>query len=263
MKSIFFTVLFPFAFVYGSWAQGAASSPNFTRDNVNAVLWQQKSAEYRALAFQGYNIARLRLDQDLRLKSTRPRCIVVDIDETVLDNSAFEGHELQAGKSYDPADWLQWTAKAAADTVPGALAFLNYAASKKVEVFYITNRSQSEFGATLTNLLHFRFPFADAAHLLVKDESSDKEPRRQKVAATHHIVLLCGDNLNDFADLFYGKDQLGRAQAVDQVRGEFGKRFIILPNPMYGDWESPVYDNKKGLTEEEKAVKRMQVLKGY
>ncbi|MXV17598.1 5'-nucleotidase, lipoprotein e(P4) family [Pedobacter sp. HMF7056] len=241
----------------------AQEKPAYTRDNVNAVLWQQHSGEYRALAYQAYTLARYRLDEILKVRSAKPRCVIVDIDETVLDNAPFQGHELQKGVSYDQNDWLEWTAKASADTVPGALSFLKYAAKKNVQVFYVTNRLKTEFDATLKNLKALNFPFADEKHLLVKDATSDKEPRRKLIAEKYNIVLLCGDNLNDFSDLFYLKSDTDRSSAVDQARAWFGKRFIVLPNPMYGDWEAPLYDYKKGLTEDEKAGKRIEALKGY
>jgi len=235
----------------------------FARDNMNAVLWQQRAAEYRALSYQAYNIARLRLDEALRRKSGKPRCVVTDIDETVLDNSPFQGYELHNAVGYAAADWKKWTDKAVADTLPGALSFLKYAASRKVEVFYITNRSRAELESTMKNLRHYGFPNADAAHVLVKDSTSGKAARRSYVAERYNIVLLCGDNLNDLADVFYLKDQASRNAAADSLRNEFGKRFIVLPNPMYGDWEAPIYEYKKQLTEQEKAERRMEMIKGF
>jgi 5'-nucleotidase (lipoprotein e(P4) family) len=86
--------------------------------------------------------------------------------------------------------------------------------------------------------------------------------RRQKVAAKFRIVLLVGDNLNDFADDFSGKSLAERSAQVDRERVQFGTRFIILPNPMYGDWESAVYENKSGLTDAEKSAYRRRALKG-
>ncbi len=237
--------------------------PVFARDNVNAVLWQQKSGEYRALAYQAYNLAQLRLAQSFAVPSKKPRCVIVDIDETILDNSAFEGYELHNGTSYNQNDWLLWTSKAIADTVPGALGFLKYAAKKGVAVFYITNRGNPELEATLKNLQIFKFPFADAKHVLVKDNTSDKESRRKQVAEKYNIVLLCGDNLNDFTGFFYLKPQDERNAAVDNMHNRFGKQFIVLPNPMYGDWEPPIYQYKKGLTEQEKADLRMGSLKDF
>lgn len=232
------------------------------RDFTNAVLWQQTSGEYRALAFQAYNFAKLSLKEALWEQANgKPNCVIVDADETILDNSAFQGHEIKKGVSFDQADWTQWTAMASADTVPGALSFLKFAASKKVETFYVTNREEADYAGTLKNLQKFGFPNADAAHLLVKTTTSDKEPRRQKVLENYNVLLLCGDNLSDFSNVFYreGKDT---KQQVDALQALFGKKFIVLPNPMYGDWEKPLYKGDK-LSEADKAKQRLERLKAY
>ncbi|RYG19812.1 MAG: 5'-nucleotidase, lipoprotein e(P4) family, partial [Chitinophagaceae bacterium] len=163
---------------------------------------------------------------------------------------------------FELADWAKWTAMGAADTVPGALNFLKFAASKKVETFYITNRDEADYAGTLKNFQKFGFPNADAAHLLVKTTaSSDKEPRRQKVLEKYNVLLLCGDNLSDFSNVFYreGKDT---KQQVDAVQQLFGKKFIVLPNPMYGDWEKPLYTGEK-LSEADKAKQRLERLKSF
>jgi 5'-nucleotidase (lipoprotein e(P4) family) len=232
------------------------------RDYTNAVLWQQYSGEYRALAFQAYNFARLSLKEALwNQANAKPNCVIVDADETILDNSAFQGHEIRNGVSYLPSDWTKWTSLAAADTVPGALAFLKFAASKNVETFYITNRDEADLEGTMKNLKKFGFPYVDAAHVLVKATSSDKEPRRQKVLEKYNVLLLCGDNLSDFSNTFYreGKDT---KEQVNAFQALFGTKFIVLPNPMYGDWEKLLYKEDK-LNDSEKAKQRLEKLKSY
>ncbi|MET4081471.1 5'-nucleotidase (lipoprotein e(P4) family) [Pedobacter sp. UYP30] len=237
-----------------------AQSP--ARDFTNAVLWQQTSGEYRALCFQAFNFAKLSLKEALWADTSKlPNCVVVDIDETVLDNSAFQGHEIKKGLSYTSADWAEWTSLAQADTVAGALAFIKFAASKNIETFYVSNRNQKDYAATLKNLQEFGFPFADDAHLMVSTGSSNKELRRQTIAKNYNILLLCGDNLSDFSNIFYreGKDT---KEQVDQNQALFGNKFILLPNPMYGDWESALYLGKK-LTDADKAKQREEHLKTY
>lgn len=232
------------------------------RDWTNAVLWQQHSGEYRALAFQAYNFARLSLKEALWEQANgKPNCIIVDADETVLDNSAFQGHELKKGVSYVQRDWTEWTALAQADTVPGALSFLKFAAAKHVEVFYVTNREEADHVGTLKNLQRFGFPNADEAHLLLKTTTSDKEQRRQKIAEKYNVLLLCGDNLSDFSNIFYREGKNTKEQ-VDLMQNQFGKRFIVLPNPMYGDWEKLLYSNEK-VNETERAKQRLDKLKSY
>ncbi|MDQ7947376.1 MAG: 5'-nucleotidase, lipoprotein e(P4) family [Pedobacter sp.] len=240
----------------------AAAQKTPERDYTNAVLWQQFSGEYRALAFQAYNFARLSLKEALWNQSNgKPNCVIVDADETILDNSAFQGHEIKKGVSYVPADWTKWTGMAAADTVPGALAFLKFAASKHVETFYVTNRDLADREGTIKNLKKFGFPNVDEAHLLLKTTSSDKEPRRKQILEKYNVLLLCGDNLSDFSNVFYreGKDT---KEQVDLMQHLFGTKFIILPNPMYGDWEKLLYKGDQ-LTEDEKAAQRLKKLKDF
>ncbi|KQR72382.1 5'-nucleotidase, lipoprotein e(P4) family [Pedobacter sp. Leaf176] len=237
-----------------------AQSP--ARDYTNAVLWQQTSGEYKALCFQAYNFARLSLKEALWADtSKKPNCVVVDIDETVLDNSAFQGHEIKKGLSYSPIDWTAWTNLSKADTVPGALAFLKFAASKNIETFYLSNRDEKDYAATLKNLRAFGFPYADDVHLLVSKGSSNKEPRRQKIAETHNILMLCGDNLSDFNNVFY-REQKNTLEQVSQNQNFFGVKYIVLPNPMYGDWEKPLYKGEN-LSDKDKAKQRLKRLKSY
>lgn len=254
-----FLMIALFAFpVLVSAQKGAAPE----RDWTNAVLWQQYSGEYRALAFQAYNFARLSLKEALWEQSNgKPNCIIVDADETIIDNSRFQGHEIQNGASYVPAHWTEWTSKAMADTVPGALSFLKFAASKNVETFYITNRDEADRKATIENLKKLGFPYVDEAHVMTKSTTSDKQERRNKVLEKYNVLLLCGDNLSDFSNIFYreGKDT---KEQVDANQHLFGTKFIVLPNPMYGDWEKLLYKEGK-FNEQEKAKQRLEKLKSY
>ncbi|WP_134088356.1 5'-nucleotidase, lipoprotein e(P4) family [Olivibacter sp. XZL3] len=242
-------------------AAASTYGQEYHRDYTNAVLWQQQSGEYRALCFQAYNFARLSLDKKLKKRSRKPKCIVVDVDETLLDNSPHSAQTVRSRKSFDLAEWKRWTGMAVADTVPGACSFLQYAASKNVEVFYISNRDRSEIPATIENLKRYGFPYVDNQHLLFRDTTSNKQPRRDLVAGTHEIIMLAGDNLSDFSTIFYqeGKDA---KSTVDQQAKLFGTEFIVLPNPMYGDWEQSLYP-KGNLTEEEKSEIRLNRIKGY
>ncbi len=226
-------------------------------------LFQQRAAEYKALCLQAYNIARLRVDQSLLVPMGKPRAIITDIDETFLDNSPYAVHQAMAGKDYDAGSWFDWTSKGVADTLNGALAFFNYAASKKIEIFYITNREEKEKPGTLKNLLHFNFPFADNEHLIMKQTSSSKETRRAAIAATYDIILLLGDNLADFSALFDKKTELQRDEAVNAVSADFGKKFIILPNANYGGWEEALYHNSYNWSAAQKDSIIKSRLKGY
>jgi 5'-nucleotidase (lipoprotein e(P4) family) len=217
-----------------------------------ATAYQQRAAEYRALCYQAYNIARLRVEQNKSQRNEKPKAIMTDVDETVLNNSPYQAQQVLSGKDYDPASWYSWTSRGEADTVPGALHFFQFAASTGIEIFYVTNRLENEREGTLKNLQKFNFPNADNEHLLLKSNVSSKEERKQSIAKTHSIVLLIGDNLNDVSNLFEKKNWDDRMKVADSFAAEFGDRFIILPNPVYGDWESSLYNFNNALTAAQK-----------
>jgi 5'-nucleotidase (lipoprotein e(P4) family) len=126
-------------------ASVANGNTSITNDGkIWASLWQQRAAEYRALCFQAYNIAKQRVDEGVKKVSTKPLAIVTDIDETLLDNSPYDAAQGLKNADYSDKTWKQWTDKALADTVPGAPAFFKYAASKGITIYYITNRNEND-----------------------------------------------------------------------------------------------------------------------
>jgi len=229
---------------------------------VFASFFQQRAAEYRALCFQAFNMARLRVDESLQ-NSGKPKAIITDVDETILDNSAYDVHRTLQGKDYESKSWTQWIEMSAADTVPGAAAFLKYAAGKGVIIFYLTNREEKDRKGTLLNLQKFNLPNADNDHLVLKQSESSKEQRRREIVNTHDVVLLLGDNLADFTSMFDKKTLEEREINTNLLAAEFGKKFILIPNPVYGDWESTVYKYSNTLTVSQKDSAIKSVLKGY
>jgi 5'-nucleotidase (lipoprotein e(P4) family) len=209
------------------------------------ALYQQHAAEYKALAFQAYNIAQLRLNQQLKLKTKKPLAIITDIDETVLDNSPYFVALAKRGEVYSDSSWVKWTAHIKCDTVPGAVRFLKYAASKGVIIFYITNRFQREFSSTLKNLNKWELPQADSAHLFLMSGDDSKEARRLQVQKNYSIALLLGDSLGDFDKFFDHLSGNERETHTEQMAALFGDKFIVLPNVMYGTWEDVLYKGKK------------------
>ena len=230
---------------------------------VFSALWQQNSGEFRALCYQAYNLAQLRIDENVRTNSKKPLAIITDIDETFLDNSPYAVTEAEKGKDYDPKTWMNWTAKAEAKAYPGSVNLFNYAASKKVTVFYITNRDENDRIGTLKNLQNLGFPFADEAHLMLKSTTSDKEARRLEVLKNYDVIVYMGDNLADFSKIFNRRPQTERNELVDQNSNQFGKRFIMLPNSGYGDWEPALPGYNYQLTPAEKDKVILNDLRGY
>lgn len=220
---------------------------------VWASLYQQRAAEYKALCFQAYNIARLRLDEAIKHRGKKTLAVVTDIDETLLDNSPYDAVRAIHNLEFDLKAWKQWTAKGICDTVPGAPAFFKYAASKGVAVFYITNRDEDERPGTTKNLKLYNLPYADDAHIILRQTVSSKEDRRLAILKTHNIVLLFGDNLPDFDKLYDNKPAEDSRMAVTEtLQKQFGSKYIIIPNQSYGDFENAVFKYNNKLTAAQK-----------
>ncbi|MGU3443679.1 5'-nucleotidase, lipoprotein e(P4) family [Bacillus cereus] len=223
-----------------------------TEQQVLANTWYQTSGEAKALYYQGYNIGKLQLDAALMKETIKKPAIVLDLDETVLDNSPYQAMTVKEGKPY-PYQWDEWVKQAEAQALPGALSFLQYANQRDVSIYYISNRDIHQFDATLHNLQKIGAPQAEPDHLLLReDKERGKEDRRKWVAKNYEILLFFGDQLSDYTgfDKKNGKD---RNQTVEDMRAQFGETFILFPNPMYGDWERALYqyDDTKLASEKE------------
>ncbi len=227
------------------------------------TLYQQQAAEYKALTMQAYNIAYERLDEYLKQQGNKPFAVISDIDETILDNSPNTVHNALIGKTYTDTSWIRWTQQAACDTVPGAPAFFKYAASQKVEIFYISNRMATELPQTIANLKKYNMPDADEAHVLLKTTTANKDARRAQVAAAYDVLLYFGDNLGDYKGVFDKKTTAGRDSLVHQYAADFGKRFIVLPNPVYGEWAGALIHYQYTESNKAKSDTMISTLRSY
>ena len=260
----------------------AAAQTAAVMDGLNATAWVQSSVEYRASALQAWLSARLSLPRALKDKkwtaaleqtgkfTKLPPAIIVDIDETVLDNSPGQARFLLEGNGrYDPGTWMKWTAEKRARAVPGSAEFLSEAAAKGVTVFYVTNRSAQEGPDTRDNLKAQGFPWKDQAAgdigdvLLLSGEkpdwTSDKGTRRAIVARYYRILLLGGDDLNDFFPARLAPAE--RAAKAAAYEKWWGERWIILPNPMYGSWEDSLLGFDRKLTPAEVQARKLKALR--
>lgn len=230
---------------------------------VYSALWQQNSGEFRALCYQAFNIATEVVKEKTSMNHFRPIAIVTDIDETFLDNSPYAVAQALKGKEYDRQSWEEWTAKGDAIAFPGSVEFFNYAASRNVHIFYITNRHINEKEGTIKNLKKLGFPFADEEHVLLMKDTSNKESRRKEILKDYEIFMLLGDNLNDFSEVFYHQSQEDRNRLTDELKNEFGKTFIVLPNSGYGDWEGALPDYDYNYSPQKKDGVILQNLNSY
>jgi len=246
-------------------APAAAQAAPLSDQAMLATLWIQRSAEFHGLSLQAFNVAHDRLNLALARRSAedKPLAVVVDVDDTVLDTTSYGGWALREGRTYDSQSWADWVDDAVSTASPGAVDFLNYAHDSGVDVYYITNRKAVGKQATIDNLAALGFPQANAEHVMPRTDSSDKTARRASVTAEHDIVILMGDNLGDFDQAFQQATSAARHAEVEKQAGEFGRRFIMLPNPTYGEWEGVVYDGNWGASDAEKRAMREAALNAW
>ncbi|HEY0050091.1 MAG TPA: 5'-nucleotidase, lipoprotein e(P4) family [Pyrinomonadaceae bacterium] len=249
----------------GAQTQAAADNEY----QIGAILYMQKAAEYRALAFQAFNIARIQLDADAKdrkklpkAERKMPRAVVVDVDETVLDNSPAQAVQVKKRLPFIQENWTAWVNMRKAKAIPGAIDFLNYASRNSARIFYVTNRIEAEKQPTIDNLKALGFPDVSPETVLVKTAESSKEARRQSILQKYRIAVLIGDNLDDLSNVFERKSIDARFAEVDKTREMFGRKFIVLPNAMYGTWEGAIYEYGR-LTEAQKTEKRVNALESY
>ena len=248
--------------------------PSFAQDSLSKqqmdlvtleypLLFQQSAAEYRALCYQAFNTATMRLNAIPAKRFRKEKlAIITDLDETILDNSYSDAQLIKEGRQYNNKTWKEWTDKSAATAVPGAVDFLNSASKKGATIFYISNRDTAAIHTTLINLKKLGLPDTDTAHMLFQTDNASKEARRQIVMGKYNVIMLLGDNLNDFMNVFEKKSIADRFVETDKQREQWGNKFIVLPNAVYGEWENALY-NYQHLSAEQKEIIRKKLLKGY
>lgn len=264
----------PLAALAFCFALAPAALAQDANDNLNAVLWMQKSVEYKANAEAVFALARIRLDEALKDKSRTAApaeqtgdfkdltpAVIADADETVIDNSGYQAWMVANGETFNPKTWTKFVNSQTSAAVPGAVEFAKYAQSKGVRVFYVTNRTKAEEPATLENMRKLGFPLdANIDTILTAKEQPDwgsaKGTRRAAIAKHYRILLLIGDNFGDFTDKYKGSvDE--RQKVYEENAAHWGKDWLMLPNPSYGSFESaPFGGNFKLPIEEQRTAKR-------
>ncbi len=248
-------------------AQQAPDPP--ASDLLNAVLWMQRSVEFKASALTAFALARVRLDQALAdpnwtgapkeqagAYQSLPPAVILDIDETILDNSGYQAWMALKGTTFDPKTWNAYVNTVTSLPIPGALEFAQYADSKGVKVFYVTNRTAAEEPPTRKNLEKFGFPMGGNTDTMLMtrkqpDWGSAKGTRRAYVARNYRVLLNVGDNFGDFVDEFRGSEA-ERLKVLEQHKDRWGREWIMIANPSYGSFESAPFGHDFKLPEGEK-----------
>ncbi|MFC5570443.1 5'-nucleotidase, lipoprotein e(P4) family [Lysobacter yangpyeongensis] len=233
-------------------------------DSLNATVWYQTSVERDLVYTALYRAAGQRLDAALKDRTwdALPKeerrndyarlapAIIVDIDETVLDNSPSTVRQIREHRGFNSATWREWVNEARAKPLPGAVEFLSAAAKRDVTVFYISNRDADQAQPTLANLRAAGFPLADDAQFLglgtvvdgCEQHGSEKACRRQLVARNYRVLMQFGDQVGDFVQIASNTRE-GRRAAIAPYQSWIGERWWPLPNPLYGSWEPALFDN--------------------
>jgi 5'-nucleotidase (lipoprotein e(P4) family) len=215
---------------------------------LQAYLWQQRSGEYKALSYQAYNTARMIIKKELENKHNRKRAVVFDIDETVLDNSFSGAYEVKNNLPWKKENFDKWVFEAKAEAMAGAVSFIKFLQENRVEPIFISNRTVDQVDITLKNFKDVGIN-VKKENMLFMQENWGKEIRRQEVLKKYDIVMLIGDNLHDFNKAYSDVDSDTRIKLVHEMSKDFGEKYIILPNPLYGDWEKslPKVEDKRDL----------------
>jgi acid phosphatase len=234
-------------------------------DNLNAVAWTQTAIEHDLIYREVYRQAGEKLQKALKdrnwdalpreerknkLKGLKP-AVVLDIDETVLDNSPYQARLVAKGGEYDEFTWAQWCREKAAKPLPGALEFARLASKHGVTVFYLSNRAQDLNEATLDNLREAGFPIAAGEQVFLglgtvvdgcEQVGTEKGCRRQLIGRKYRVLQQLGDQIGDFVDVTANTAD-GRRAAMESYEAWIGDRWFVLPNPTYGSWESALFNN--------------------
>ncbi len=251
-------ILFIFLIFRAGPLSAQQEKTNYNNDLLMAILWQQNSGEYAALCYQAFNAGK---NYILSLSAENKKAVVFDIDETILDNSKYAAWMVKTGNSWSADSWEDWCNAVQADAVPGALDFAFFIEKKGIEIFYISNRPETAAAGTIANLKKLGFPLADSKHVFLMKNSSDKNPRIESIKSMgYEIVLFAGDNLDDFDSSIRKWNNKERKIWTDNYMEEFGAYYIILPNSVYGSFESAIKPDYYSLPPDEKARARLEII---
>jgi 5'-nucleotidase (lipoprotein e(P4) family) len=261
---------------------GRAAAHVAANDNLNAVAWSQTAIEHDMIYLQTYRDAQSRLltalhdqhwdalgkaDRIAALKGLKP-AVILDVDETALDNSPFAARMVKSGAEYNEADWAAWCKEVRARALPGAVEFTQFAAKHGVAVIYISNRAKDLDEVTLANLRQAGFPVSGPQAFLglgtvvdgCEQAGSEKGCRRQLIARHYRVLMQFGDQIGDFVDVNANTAD-GRRRAVADYLPWVGTRWFVLPNATYGSWEPALFNNDWSATPDQRRQQKLDALR--
>ncbi len=222
MKIILFLISFYTTFIF-------AKLPNDVR-------WVRESKEYVALCNQVYANAIDKLKDTISPNNyslniiNNNYAVVMDLDETVLDNSDYQVELYNKNEQYNPDSWDEWVVKEDAKLVPGAYDYISFLRNHNIQIIFISNRMHKRLQETKNNMLELGIYSDNDIYLLRLDRADKKTIRRAEIFNStgrmkgfkqFEIIQYLGDAIGDFE-----VDNLDR----------FGLDQFVFPNPMYGKW---------------------------
>lgn len=260
----------------------AATSITSADDNLNAVTWMQTAVEHDLIYLQTYRDAQARLlaamkdkhwdaltkeDRVAPLAGLKP-AVVLDIDETVLDNSPYQARLIKSGGEFNEADWAAWCKEEKARALPGVVEFTQFAAQHGIAVIYVSNRAKDLDESTLANLRQVGLPVSGPEAFLglgtfVQDceqVGTEKGCRRQLISRKYRVLMQFGDQIGDFANVLANTAE-GRQKAIAPYMAWIGTRWFVLPNPSYGSWEPALFNNDWSLPREQRRQQKIGALR--
>jgi 5'-nucleotidase (lipoprotein e(P4) family) len=251
-------------------------------DNLNAVAWTQAAVEHDLIYLQTFRDAESRLlpalkdrqwdalakdDRVVPINGLQP-AVILDIDETVLDNSPYQARVVRSGGEFNEADWAAWCKEEAARAMPGAVAFTQFAAKHGIAVIYISNRAKDLDTVTLANLRKAGLPVSGPEAFLglgtfVQDceqIGTEKGCRRQLVGRKYRVLMQIGDQIGDLVTVV-ANNHAGRQQAMAPYMNWIGTRWFVLPNPTYGSWEPAMFNNDWSAPIEQRREQKINALR--
>lgn len=266
-------------------AIGAVSSSTLAKadeganDLINATLWMQSSIEFKASSMAVFKLAEIMVDRALANKDwtaaleqgdnyqNKPPAVILDVDETILDNSEYEAWLIKAKKNYSSKTWGPFVDAAQSDPIPGSKEFIEYAKSKGVEIFYVSNRKAPGEAGTRKNLKALGYPINEKIDtVLLRGENdkwgSEKGTRRAYVAQDYRIIMLVGDNLGDFVDA-KSASLVEREEILNKYKDNWSSKWITIANPMYGSWEGAAFGYNWKASDAEKRQLKLDAMRYY
>ena len=260
----------------------AAVATVAANDNLNAVAWTQTAIEHDLIYLQTYRDAESRLlatlhdrqwdalgkaDRTTPIKGLKP-AVVLDIDETVLDNSPYQARVIKSGGEFNEADWAAWCKEELARAMPGAVEFTQFAAKHGIAVIYISNRAKDLDQATLANLRKAGLPVSGPEAFLglgtvldgCEQVGTEKGCRRQLIGQHYRVLMQFGDQIGDFVDVL-ANTAAGRRKAVADYLPWIGTRWFVLPNPTYGSWEPALFNNDWSAPAQQRRQQKIDALR--